>query len=69
MSQAAALVQVVKLIADTIKETPGGVPSGTLYAGLMTAGCTLAQYESLVGILVNAGVVKNSNNLLTWVGA
>ncbi len=54
--QIIAIRKVASLILDTVKESgPLGAPGGILYAGLMTAGCTLHQYEQIMGGLVRAG--------------
>jgi hypothetical protein len=36
---------------------PEGVPGGTLYAALMTQGCTLEQYAVLMDLLTSSGVL------------
>ena len=40
-----------------------GVPGGTLYAALMTQGCRLAQFESLMGSLERLGKVRKSGDV------
>jgi len=35
-----------------------GAPGGVLYAGLMTQGCTLNQFQSLMGTLQGRGFVR-----------
>jgi hypothetical protein len=40
-----------------------GTPSGTLYAGLMAQGCTLAQYEQLMNGLERAGMVTREGQV------
>ena len=51
--------------AETVKDL-GQVPSGHLYAALMHQ-MTLDQYTKVVNIMKRAGMVKENNNLLTWV--
>lgn len=51
-----ALLAIFDVIVDLVKAGgPMGTPSGTLYAALMTHGCTLEQYEMIMDVLVKAG--------------
>lgn len=61
-----AALEVTKAIADMIKEV-GSVPSGELYVRCM-GHLTLDQYQGVIRLLERTGLVKESNNLLTWVG-
>ena len=62
-----ATIEAVRAVADAIKEL-GTVPSGHLYARLMGF-CTLEQYQKLIDILVNAGLVTvGADHLITWKG-
>ena len=58
-----ALVKI-RIVADCIKEV-GGIPSGHLYAMVMGY-FTLKEYEKIIEILINAGLIKKKNHLLTW---
>jgi len=65
---AAKVLQALKAIGDGIVDAvraagPMGCPGGTLYAALMTQGCTLQQFESIMSGLVRAGKLRKSNNL------
>ena len=60
-------VAVIGAIAETIREA-GEVPSGVLYAGLMTKGCTLPQYEQILGVLQRAKLVAVKGHVVRWVG-
>ena len=61
----AAARTIASMVVETIRETgPLGCPSGVLYSGLMGMGCTLAQYEALIGALVNVGRVRKEGHLL-----
>ena len=60
-----AALQIVKAVCETIREA-GSIPSGTLYAALMTQGCTLQQYEYLTDTIKRAGVVREENHVLIW---
>lgn len=54
--QAHALRQVADAIIEAVKAAgPLGAPGGPLYAALMTAGCTLHQFEQIMGALVRVG--------------
>jgi hypothetical protein len=55
-NQAAALMTVVSAVLEAVKAAgPLGAPGGVLYAALMAQGCTLQQFESLMGAMVRAG--------------
>ena len=65
--QVKGALEVIKAIADTIKEL-GTVPSGHLYAQLMGT-MSLETYNGLMRILKDSGVVsESSSHLLTWKG-
>ena len=40
-----------------------GAPGGTLYAALMTQGCTLEQFEQIMGALCDAGALAKRGHL------
>lgn len=62
--QIAAVRFVANAITDTIKEAgPLGAPGGVIYAALSAQGCTLQQYEGIMGGLVRAGVIKRDGDL------
>lgn len=57
-AQAAALRAIVDAVVDAVRAAgPLGAPGGHLYAALMAQGCTLSQFESLMGALVRTGKV------------
>lgn len=58
----------IRVVAETIKEL-GEVPSGHLYANMMAVGMSLHGYETIIGLLKEAGLITVQNNLITWVGA
>ena len=64
--QVKAAATMLIVIADTIREAKS-IPSGHLYAILMPY-MSLETYTSIINGLKDAGVVKESNHLLTWVG-
>ena len=56
--QIAALKAVAKAITEAVAIAgPLGAPGGHLYAALMSAGCTLNQFEQIMSGLVSAGVL------------
>ena len=62
--QIKASLGVLKAIADAIKELKE-VPSGELYARVMNT-LSLEEYNTVIGILKQAGVITESNYLLKW---
>lgn len=62
--QKAAVLAVVSAVLDVARAAgPEGVPGGTLYAALMTHGCSLEQFEALMGALVKAGRLTQRGQL------
>ena len=61
-----AAVEVTKAIAEAIREL-GTVADGTLYAGVMSH-LDQKQYQAILGILVQAKLITNTNHRLTWIG-
>ena len=58
-------MQVIAAIYETIRDaSPGGTPAGVLYAALMQYGCTLSQFESIVEMLVRAGMIERKGDIL-----
>ena len=59
-----ALSAVIDIVVETIEKSgSSGVPGGHLYAVLMTYGCTLAQFEYLMGALVETKKIRKSGQL------
>ncbi len=69
--QIAATISIIKEVGEIIREHKqtalGGVPSGELYTRLMGM-MSLNSYQSIIGCLKKAGLVKESGYLLTWIG-
>jgi hypothetical protein len=61
-------VRIALAIADIIKSEPDGVPSGILYIAAQQHGFTLSAYESCIELLIQAKLVRRSNNLLFYIG-
>lgn len=54
---------LLRLILEAIDSYGnGGTPGGPLYAALMTLGCSLEDFERIMGILVGCGAVKKSGH-------
>lgn len=58
--------ELLKIAAEAICKA-GSVPSGTLYATMMSV-IDLPGYNRAIEILINAKLVKKENHLLTWIG-
>jgi len=68
-SQQRSALAAVVAVTEAIREAGSqGIPAGTLYACLMSKGCTLEAYERLERIILNTGLVHKSGDLLTWQG-
>ena len=68
--QKRALIVIVSAITETIKEAGElGAPGGVLYAALMSQGCTLNQFESIIGALVRLGRITKDGDCYHFVGA
>lgn len=57
-----AQMLAIKALCDAIVAAvdaagPSGAPGGVLYSALMSQGCTLAQFESIAGGMVGAGLL------------
>jgi hypothetical protein len=63
-----SVLQVVLAVADAIKEFgPEGVPSGHLYAHLMSK-LNITVYTAIIEQLKSAGLVRESGHVLHFVG-
>jgi predicted transcriptional regulator len=60
--QAKALQAVAKAIIESCKTF---APGGVIYAALMSQGCTLNQFEQIMGQLVNAGMLTQDGDCYT----
>jgi hypothetical protein len=70
--QQQATLAICAALADAIRDLSAtsplrGVPAGELYARVM-GHVSLETFESIVGVLVRAGLVSRTNHLLAWVG-
>lgn len=65
--QTKAAMQTVMAVAEAIK-TAESIPSGHLYALLMSKGISLSDYQAILGILTRGNLVEDNGHLLTWIG-
>jgi len=60
--------QAIKMIVDSVvqslKANPAGTPEGSLYAVMNSQGCTLEQFNAIIGALCDAGMIRKQGNLL-----
>jgi hypothetical protein len=62
--QNAALKAVCDAVIEGVKAAgPFGAPAGVLYAALLSQGCTLPQFENLMGALVRIGMISQRGQL------
>ena len=62
--QLQAMKAILDAVIDAIKATPEGTPEGSLYALLMTQGCSLNQFQAIIGALCTAGKIRKEGHLL-----
>lgn len=55
--------RAVTAIAATVGETPDGAPEGVIYAAMMGL-CDLHQFQCMVDILLDAGLVTRRSHVL-----
>lgn len=61
--QIVAAQRIGMTLLEAIKESsPLGAPSGILYAGLMTAGCTKNQYDSFIDTLTSNAFIEQTED-------
>jgi hypothetical protein len=62
--QVSALKMICDGVIDSVKAAGAlGAPAGTLYAALMAYGCTLEQFERIMGVLVSIGKLQKRGDL------
>jgi hypothetical protein len=60
-----AITAVANIIEDTAREAgPLGVPSGVVYAALMSAGIDLNTYQAILSAMAEAGRITVSADLI-----
>jgi len=66
--QIQAVRRIGVAILETVRESGAlGAPGGHLYAALMAHGCTLHQFEQIMGGLERAGMVRKSGDCYHYV--
>lgn len=59
------LKEIMFSTLDAIKAAgPTGAPAGVLYAGLMSYGCNITQFESLMSALERTGKIRREGDLV-----
>lgn len=60
-------LSVLQTVAEAIRDA-GEIPSGHLYAVLMGMGCSLENYNRILGMLTRSGLVEvTPGHLVRWV--
>ena len=60
-----AVRSIAKIVQEAVAEAGvAGIPAGSLYAMLMTWGCTLSQFDALIGGMVQLGMLERSGDIL-----
>lgn len=47
-----AIKLIINSVVDSLKANPAGTPEGSLYAVMMTQGCTIVQFRAIVTALL-----------------
>lgn len=63
--QIKAALGILDAVAQAVREA-GSVPAGTVYAALMAHGCSLSQFDQIIGILCRAQIIARSGDVLTY---
>ena len=59
-----ALLMICNAIIESVKAAgPLGAPGGVIYSALMAQGCTLGQFEAIMGAMVSAGKLRRESHL------
>lgn len=66
MNATSTQLNAMRVIVDLIMECidPDGTPAGHLYAALMSAGCTLDQFNALIDGMVASGLIERRGDVL-----
>ena len=56
--------EILDAVIHAVKASPMGAPEGSLYALLMTQGCSLNQFQAIIGALCKAGKIRKEGHLL-----
>lgn len=66
-TQLKAAAAVLISVTEAIREA-GELPSGHLYATLMSLGYDMEAFQKIVTMIVNTGLVEKRGDLLRWIG-
>jgi len=59
-----AIAELCIAIIDAVKAGGNqGTPGGHLYATMMASGCSLEQFEKIMGLCVQSGKIRKSGDL------
>jgi len=62
---AKAIMAIVDAVVGVVRDAgPNGCPEGPLYAALMAHGCSLDQFQSLIGLIEKAGKIRREGHVL-----
>jgi len=62
--QATAMRLIFSAVIESVKAAGSlGAPGGIIYAALMTQGCSLSQFQSLMSALVRSGKLTQEGDL------
>jgi len=62
--QITAMKTILDAVIDAVKASPMGTPEGSLYALLMTQGCSLNQFQAIISALCTARKIRKEGHLL-----
>lgn len=62
--QVAAMAMMVDAIKEVVEEIPDGAPLGAMYLACTKAGIPLPLFTQIIDLMVEAGLVVRSGNLL-----
>ena len=65
--QVEAVIDLMGAVVYAIQKA-GSLPSGDLYARMMTSGMTLGQYDQMIASMKRMNLIKEENHILTYIG-
>ena len=64
MNQIQAMRKILDGVVEAVKTNQAGTPEGFIYAILTTHGCSLEQYQAIIGALCKTGKIRKEGHLL-----
>lgn len=64
MNQIQAMRKILDGVVEAVKTSQAGTPEGFIYAYLTTHGCSLEQYQAIIGALCKTGKIRKEGHLL-----